>query len=207
MLLDKLSLTEFYDELASKSPAPGGGSVAALSAALAASLGSMVAELTIQKKGYEGVQDQMLSIAKQSKLLQERFIRAIDEDAQSFNDFLAASRLPKISNEDKQIRFKRMQEALQHACEVPYGVAQDAMTLFAIANELINKANRNASSDAAVCAIEARAAVLAAVLNARINLASVKDPLYVQEMEKKLNYLEAQANVLESEILKKSSLS
>ena len=169
MELRDLTVTGFCTETISSSPAPGGGSVAALCGALAASLSGMVCELTIGKKGYEEQEAQMQAILAQAKSL----LLAIDEDSCSFNGYMAALKLPKNTEEEKAIRQAAMQEGLKAAAIVPMHTAELAAKIFPLARFAVERGNKNALSDGLVSAMTARTAVLSALLNVRINLVSI----------------------------------
>lgn len=199
------SVNDFCRELASDSPAPGGGSVAALCAALAAGLSAMVAHLTLNKKGCESVHQLMKDLLDESLQLQAFFLRAIDEDAQSFNRVMSAMKLPKDSDEAKTFRHDQIQKALKEASEVPLRVAEKAIKLFDFSEQLINEGNKNALTDALVCSMTARTAILGACLNVRINLTHLKDEKYVAITKLRLRQLEDLARFKESVILNMTS--
>ena len=144
MELRDLTVTGFCTETISSSPAPGGGSVAALCGALAASLSGMVCELTIGKKGYEEQEAQMQAILAQAKSLQNELLLAIDEDSCSFNGFMAALKLPKNTEEEKTIRQAAMQEGLKAAAIVPMHTAELAAKIFPLARFAVERGNKNA---------------------------------------------------------------
>ncbi len=196
MVMRSLSLEEFTAELGSSSPAPGGGSASALAGALAASLSSMVANLTVGKKGYEDEFEAMKGIAVQAQRLREDLLTLIDTDAESFNEFLRALRLPKDSAQEKLYRTQCMQQALKRSSEIPMQIAQKSFALFPLAHTLLLHGNQNAVTDAAVSVMLARTAVLGALLNVRINLQSIKDESFVADMT-------AQADTLEHEVIEK----
>ena len=181
-MLTDLTLTEFLEKIASHSPVPGGGSIAALSAAIAASLSEMVAHLTIGKKGYEALEEEMQEIAKDAFQYRERLIRTIDKDSNAYNDVMAAFKLPKGTELERNNREGAIQEALINATLVPLDVARDAFKIIELAGKAVKQGNKNAVTDAAVAVMMARTAALSALYNVKINLASIKDTNFVKEV-------------------------
>ena len=170
----------FLDELASSSPAPGGGSVAALAGAVGAALSSMVCNLTRGKQGYEAVQDEINEILKKSEHLREDLTELIDRDTEAFNEVMTALKKPKDTEEQKAQRKNILQTAFTHAAEVPLETARKCLEVLDVAYIVAQKGNTNSISDAAVSALMAQSAVHAAILNIRINLGSIKDDQFVQ---------------------------
>ena len=200
-----LSLSDFTSELASSSPAPGGGSASALAGALSASLSSMVANLTIGKKGYEKHFDEMSEIAGQAQQLRKDLITLIDADSESFNDFLCAMKLPKQTDEEKVIRSQKIQQALKKSSEIPMQIAQKSFLIFDLAEKALSNGNQNAVTDALVSVMLARTAVLGALLNVRINLQSIKDQTFVNQMSKQADLLQHQTEDKERTLLNMKS--
>lgn len=200
-MLKDLSVKDFIYETASDSPAPGGGSIAALSAASSAGLIEMVANLTIGKKGYEQVSDDMEKVKKVAAEYKDKFINYIDEDSDSFNKIMAAFKLPKDTDEQKAERTKHIQQAYKGAATVPLNVGKDAFELLALASEVIKKGNQNAVTDGAVAAMSARTAVHSAFYNVKINLGSIKDEEFVANANKQIKEIEDKVDKLEKEIL------
>lgn len=174
-LLRNLTLVDFANELSSESPAPGGGSVAALCGSLSASLSSMVANLTFGKKGFESVNDTMDEIASRAQKLKDMFMRAIDEDTAAFNKIGEAARLPKDSQENKQLRMQAMELAQKEATLVPLRVLELSLKAVELAEVVAEKGNPNTLSDAGVAALTARTAGDAALYNVLINLPGIAD--------------------------------
>ncbi len=181
MILHEMTIPDFVNELASPSPAPGGGSIAALGGALAAGLASMVGELTRGREKYAAVQDDMVSLCDQGKELAAKLLNLIDEDTEAFNAFMAAMKLPRDTDEQKAARRAAMQEAAKGTAEVPLRT----LALCARAEELaltaVKKGNSNAVTDAATAGQFARAGAVCAAYNVRINLMSIKDAAYVAQ--------------------------
>jgi len=205
-MLKELSVKDFIYETASDSPAPGGGSVAALSAASAAALIEMVANLTLGKKGYEEVTAQMENVKKFAGEYKEKFINYIDEDSDSFNKIMAAFKLPKDTDEQKAERTKVVQEAFKGAATVPLNVGKDAFALLELAKTVVLKGNQNAVTDGAVAAMQARTAVHGAFYNVKINLGSIKDEAFVQNTNSQMKEIEDKVDSIEKEILSKVNL-
>lgn len=205
MSMSLMSLEQFSAELASSSPAPGGGSASALSGAVAASLSSMVANLTVGKKGYEESSEEMIRVAQAADKLRKRLLCLIDIDADSFNDFLAAMKLPKVTDEEKAARSQKIQQALKTSALVPMEIAQISFDIFELAALVLEKGNANAVTDALVSAMLARTAVLGALLNVRINLLSIKDEAFVAVMKAKADVLERSAKEKEAFLLSKAT--
>lgn len=206
MALADLSIKEFLAKTASNSPVPGGGSIAALSAAIAASLSEMVAHLTIGKKGYEALEEEMQDIAKDAFQYRERLIRTIDKDSNAYNDVMAAIKLPKGTEQERNNREGAIQEALINATLVPLDVARDAFKIIELAGKAVKQGNKNAVSDAAVAVMMARTAVLSALYNVKINLASIKDTNFVEEIREEIKHMESEIVNREREILSDVSI-
>jgi len=202
MLVNK-SVVEFVDVTASKEPVPGGGSVAALSGAIAAALGEMVANLTIGKKKYVEVEEEMKEIAEVMAGKRKDFIDFVDEDACSFDDVMKAFKMPKETDEEKAARTAKIQEGTKYAASVPLKVAKAAYGIMDMCEAVVVKGNKSAVTDGAVAAMMARTAVLSALYNTKINLGSIKDEDFVAKMTAEVNELEQNAIRREKEILDK----
>lgn len=187
-MLQNLTVKEFIDELASNSPAPGGGSAAALAAALAGSLGSMVFNLTINKKAYneyeEEIKNSVLKALENTNAVKDEFLNLMEKDAEEFLELMAAFKLPKDTEEEKLYRQNKIDQGYQKALEIPYKVANKAFELYKCIELAARYGNKNAVSDAGVAALLIQTAVESAVLNVKINLSSVKDQEYKLEVEK-----------------------
>lgn len=192
-MLTNQTLNDFLGNLAGSAPVPGGGSVAALNGALAAALAAMVANLTVGKKKYEEVEGLMQSVAREAGGLVAEFAADVDRDSEAYGRVFACFRLPKGTEGEKAARLAAIREATRHAALVPMEVARRACALMPRIAEVARKGNRNAVTDACVAMMSARNAVLAALLNVRANLASLKDD------EAFAAPLEAEADALERE--------
>lgn len=206
MEMKDMTLEVFCATTASNEPAPGGGSVAALAAALAASLTEMVAQLTIGKKGYDEVADEMKAIVPEAAALRAELLDEITRDSTSFNAYMEAMTLPKDTDEQKEVRRNAMQEALKKAAEVPLHVAITAAKIMPMAATMVKKGNSNAVTDGLVAAMMTRTAVLGALLNVKINLGSIKDEAYVAQMNTKIHEIETAIIRDEAAVLAESPL-
>jgi formiminotetrahydrofolate cyclodeaminase len=200
-LLKDLTITEFLEQTASAEPLPGGGCTAALNAALAASLTEMVTNLTIGRKEFQSVEDEMKKIRKTAADLRKKLQNDIDNDAKAYQEVLAAFKLPKNTDSEKKQRSSAIQQAFKTAAKVPLGVARDAIKIMDLAFRAISRGNQNALSDGAVAVLACRAAALAAAYNVKINLGGIKDPDFVEEMTRQIEDLERQVIEKETECL------
>jgi len=173
--LVSMRVDAFVDLLSTASPAPGGGSVAALCGALGSALASMAAALTHGKKGYEAVTDQMLEIGEQAQLLKQAFLDDVDRDTEAFKQVMAAWRLPKKNDEQKAVRDQAIQTATRQATLVPLQVLQRCVQAAALARAAVDQGNVNSISDAGVGALSIRTAAKGAYFNVRINLSGLDD--------------------------------
>ena len=206
MKLADLSIKEFLEKTASGSPVPGGGSIAALSAAIAAGLSEMVANLTIGKKGYEATEKQMKVIKKAAADYRNKLIKDIDRDSDAYNDVLAAFRLPKSYELEENFRKQAIQDAFKKASLVPLDVAKNAFKIIELADGVVKHGNKNAVTDGAVAVMMARTAVLSALYNVKINLASIKDMDFVKRIRKDVTSLENEIEKKERKILSRLSI-
>ena len=181
MLTDK-KVGNFLDELASSSPTPGGGSVAALAGALGAALISMVGNLTIGKKKYEDVEEDIKRIISSSEKLRYELSQLIEEDVKVFNNFMATYKMPKETEDEKKIRAEKIQESLIKAAKVPLRVAYKCLDVLNLSKEVAEKGNINVISDAGVAVLMAEAALGSAILNVKINVRMIKDEKVKEEL-------------------------
>lgn len=200
MLTDQ-KISDFLQQTASGTPVPGGGSVSALSAALGAGLTEMVANLTVGKKKYEAVESEMKEISETAANLRKKLTAEVDNDSNAYQGVLEAFKLPQTTEAEKEQRKRAIQEAMKNAARVPLGVAYDAMQVMDLAERVIKSGNRNAVSDGAVGAMMARTAVRGALLNVKINLVSVNDKNFVEEMLQQADKMERRVQEREKEIL------
>ena len=200
-MLANLKITEYLEKAAAGIAVPGGGSVAALNASLAAGLTEMVANLTIGKKGYETVAEEMNDIAGKAAALREKLTAAIDRDAEAYSEVMAAFKLPKATDQEKGLRSIEIQKAFKHAALVPLEVANHAVEVIDLAGRAVDSGNKNAVTDGLVAAMNARTAALAALYNVKINLGSIEDDEFVKKLTREINDLEQQAKSKEQKIL------
>lgn len=205
MLANK-TIKEFLAATASDAPVPGGGSIAALSAGVSAALVEMVAGLTIGKKGYEEAEAEMKEVKEIAAKATESFVADIDRDADSFDLFMKAMKMPKETDEDKAARSAAMQSAIVEAAEVPLSVAEAAFNFMKYTEVMVVKGNQNAVTDGAVAAMMARTAVKSALYNVQINLGSIKDEAKAAELTAKMNEIGSKVDELEASILAKVNL-
>ena len=201
-MLTKTTLNEFIDVLSSSSPAPGGGSVAALSGAVGAGLVAMVCRLTIGKNGYEEHENLIKSSLEKADFLAKDLLDAVQKDTEAFDSVMAAFAMPKITDEEKEIRKAAIQKAFKGAVSSPEKIAVKCLKILEIADEIVDKCNSNALSDIAVGALEAWAGLQGALLNVRINLPSIKDTEYVNQKQKWAAEITKEGKRLSKEIKK-----
>ncbi|HNT80970.1 MAG TPA: glutamate formimidoyltransferase [Bacteroidia bacterium] len=176
-----LSVKAFVNETASESPAPGGGSVAALLGSMGVALATMVANLSSGKKGWEEQSEYFSDIAVQGQQMKKTLLHLIDEDTNAFNKIMDAFSLPKSNDEEKQIRKKAIQDATRYAIDIPFKTMEEVLKTFNIIEPMIEKGNPNSITDAAVGSLCARAAVLGAYLNVKVNCNGYEDKTFVQQ--------------------------
>ena len=184
----------YLASVAAATPTPGGGSVSALVGALAAALARMVAGLTRDKKGYESVASDLIQVDVKAAAVQEHLLALAEKDAQAYGAVLAAMHLPKGSDAERAARVQAMQGAYRHATEVPLETMEACTDVLELAAVALEKGNRGATTDAAVAILLAEAGLRGAGLNARINLASIRDEAFRTSTEAKLDRLLAQAD-------------
>ncbi len=188
MLIDK-KVSNFLNELASNLPTPGGGSVAALAGALGAALISMVGNLTVGKKKYEDVEEDIKKIISSSEKLRYELSQLIEEDVKVFNNFMATYKMPKETEDEKKKRAEMIQESLIKAAKVPLKVAYKCLDILILSQEAAEKGNVNVVSDAGVAVLMAEAAVESAILNVKINLKMIKDEKTKEEFSSSIQEL------------------
>jgi len=188
MLIDK-KVSNFLNELASNSPTPGGGSVAALAGALGAALISMVGNLTVGKKKYEDVEEEIKRILSSSEKLRYELSQLIEDDVKVFNNFMSTYKMPKETEDEKKVRAEKIQESLIEAAKVPLKVAYKCLDILSLSKEVAEKGNINVVSDAGVAALMAEAALGSAILNVKINLKMIKDEKTKEELSSSIQEL------------------
>ncbi|MBN1108335.1 MAG: glutamate formimidoyltransferase [Bacteroidales bacterium] len=199
-LADK-DLKSFMELTASELPAPGGGSVSAYMGALGTALGTMVANLSAHKRGWDDRWKEFSDWAEKGKTIQNLLLGLVDEDTLAFNRILEAFRLPKSTIEDKESRHEAIQEATRFAVMVPFRIMETAYEAFPLIREMVMKGNPSSVTDAAVGALAIRSCIRGAFLNVRINIAGLDDKIFAGEIVKKGSDLERNAIRYEQEIL------
>jgi glutamate formiminotransferase/formiminotetrahydrofolate cyclodeaminase len=200
--LVKMPLRDFADETASESPAPGGGSIAAYVGALGASLATMVANLSSHKKGWDERWSEFSDWAEKGQSYKEELIKLVDADTRAFNGIMAAFGLSKSTPAEKAIRQQAIQEATKTAIEVPFRVMQVAAASMDLIRAMAMTGNPNSVSDAGVGALCARAGVMGAFMNVRINAGGYEDKAFVAEVIAKGKEIEAATMEAEADILR-----
>ena len=201
MKLVEQRVIDFVAATASKEPTPGGGAIAALTAATGAALAEMVANLTFGKKGYEEVQIEMEELQAKAEAIRERMLELSQADADVFNIFMNALGLPKNTDEEKAERTAAIQQAYKDAALVPFEIGELAYQIFDLAELASRKGNQNLITDGIIAAINARAAVKAAFLNVRINLSGIKDENFVADVSAKMQAIEKDLDAKEAAII------
>jgi glutamate formiminotransferase/formiminotetrahydrofolate cyclodeaminase len=180
--LIKLSLSDFINETASESPAPGGGSVSACMGAMGIALGTMVANLSSHKKGWDDRWEEFSNYAEKGKALQDELSGLIDEDTLAFSQIMEAFSLPKNSSREKEYRKATIQKATLNAIEVPFRTMKTAFEGFELIREMVRIGNPNSVSDAGVGALAIRACIMGAWLNVKINAAALEDKKSIEKI-------------------------
>ncbi|MBP7477622.1 MAG: glutamate formimidoyltransferase, partial [Chitinophagales bacterium] len=197
-----MSLKAFADETASESPAPGGGSIAAYVGSLGIALGTMVANLSAQKKGWESQLNHFSAWAEKGQILKDQLLKLVDEDTRAFNKIMDAFSLPKSNDIEKAHRKSAIQAATVYAIEIPLKVMKKSFEGFELIEEMAKNGNPNSASDAGVGALCARTAVYGAYLNVCINASGLDDKALAGKYIDEAKILLANANAKEIEILK-----
>jgi formiminotetrahydrofolate cyclodeaminase len=196
-----MSVEAFAYAAASRDPVPGGGSVSALAGSLAASLAAMVAALTLKKEAYVDRAPEMRRLHDAAADLQKELLDAVDRDAQSYREVLSAYRLARSTEKERRQRTAAIQAAIRHATEVPLQVAEAALQVLELAGTAVRRGNPDMRTDAGVGALLARSAALGALMNARVNLASLKDRDIADQMQQRTERLWEKVIRMENDIL------
>ncbi|MBE0570068.1 MAG: glutamate formimidoyltransferase [Ignavibacteriaceae bacterium] len=199
--LVEMKLTDFIDEVSRESPAPGGGSIAALAGALGASLSSMVSNLTANKRGSDAVDKILNDAAEECQQIKEALVKAVDEDTNAFNSYMSARRLPNKTAEEKKTREEAMQAGLKQAVMVPLSTAKQSFRAIEIAEAVAKNGNPNSITDVGVGAQSAYTGVLGGIYNVLINLKDIKDQKFVDDMRTTCAELKSKAQKKLSEVL------
>ena len=199
--LINMTLSDFADETASESPAPGGGSISAYLGTLGVALGTMVANLSSHKRGWDAQWKEFSEIASLGQHYKQELIKLVDEDTLAFNMIMDAFSLPKSTEEEKQKRTANIQAATKNAIDIPFKVMETTLKSMDVIKAMAEIGNPNSASDAGVGALCARSAVMGAFLNVKINASGLHDKEYVSAILQKGRILEEKAKALEAEIL------
>ena len=200
--LVNMTLTDFANETASESPAPGGGSIAAYCGAMGVSLGTMVANLSAHKRGWDERWEEFSTWAEKGMEYQNILLDLVDEDTHAFNKIMIAFQLPKDTQAEKEKRKTAIQEATKYAILTPFKVMETAFASMEVMKAMADIGNPNSVTDAAVGALCARTAVMGAFLNVKINCGDCEDKAFVNDILKKGQQLVDDACKMEAEILK-----
>ncbi|MBR6489001.1 MAG: glutamate formimidoyltransferase [Muribaculaceae bacterium] len=195
-----LTVNGFAEETSRESPAPGGGTISAYMGALGASLGTMVANLSSHKPGWDDRWQEFSVWADKGQVIAKELLHLVDEDTEAFNRIMAAFGMPKKTDEDKAARSAAIQDATLYAAQVPLRTMKESMKVFELCRAMVNEGNPNSVSDAGVGVLAARAAVLGAGMNVKINAGSLKDRTVADALIAEANELIAKANQEETEI-------
>ncbi|HNA19127.1 MAG TPA: glutamate formimidoyltransferase [Chitinophagaceae bacterium] len=199
--LVNMKMTAFANETASESPAPGGGSVSAYVGTLGISLGTMVANLSSHKKGWDERWEEFGNWAEKGQAIKDELLKLVDEDTHSFNLIMQAMALPKSTEDEKAVRKNEIQKATKYAIEVPFNVMQLSFDSMTVIKAMAEQGNPNSVTDACVGALCARTAVLGAFMNVKINASGYDDKTFVNEILSKGKEIEKKAIALEAEII------
>ena len=199
--LINMTLSDFADETASESPAPGGGSISAYVGVLGASLAAMVANLSAHKKGWDNRWEEFSEWAEKGQYYKNELLKLVDLDTVAFNKIMEGFSLPKSTDEEKVVREKAIQEATKYAIEIPFKVMQMAHGSLEVIKAMAEIGNPNSVTDAGVAALCARTAVLGAFMNVKINASGYKDKAYTADIIKMGEELERQAMAIEAEVI------
>ncbi len=197
-----MNLQAFADETASESVAPGGGSVSAYVGALGVSLGTMVANLSSHKRGWDERWEEFSKWAEKGQAIKDELIFLVDEDTRAFNRIMDAFGLPKGTDEEKKARKEAIQAATKYAIEVPFRVMETAFKAMDVIEAMVEKGNPTSVTDAGVGALCARTAVIGAYLNVKVNTMDLEDKAFVKEILKKAEEIQLAARKKENEIMK-----
>jgi formiminotetrahydrofolate cyclodeaminase len=196
-----IKIQQYLEELSSSSPTPGGGNVAALSAVLACSLGIMVCNLTIGKKKYADVEEEMKEHLGKLEIAKSDFLKLAEEDNQAFNKVMESFKLPKETDEEKKKRSDKIEQATFEAAVVPSRVIETCRLTIPFINAVAAKGNKNSVSDAGVAASLIRSASEGAFLNVMINCSSLANKTYAEELLKKSEVANEEVKITSENIL------
>lgn len=197
------TLQEYFKELSSNAPTPGGGNVAAICGALSASLAMMVCNLTIGKKKYADVEQEMIGLKEKLEEYQKNFFNLAEKDNEAFNKVMEAFKYPKETDSEKELRSKKIEEATIAAAEIPYDVMKTCSKILPLIKTVIDQGNKNSLSDAGVAALLAGTAATAAYLNVLINCASLSNQTIACEIKKRADILNDEISRTSEQLVKR----
>ncbi|MEJ5349961.1 MAG: cyclodeaminase/cyclohydrolase family protein [Melioribacteraceae bacterium] len=183
------TISEYLTELSSSAPVPGGGNVAAFCGALASCLGIMVCNLTIGKKKYADVENDMISVKEKLNDYKKKFLELAEQDNQAFNNVMEAMKLPKENEEQIEIRSKKIEDATLHAAEIPFEVIKNCSSILPLLKIIIDKGNKNSISDAGVAVSLIKSSAQSAYLNVLINCKSLSNQTIASEIQKSVQVI------------------
>jgi formiminotetrahydrofolate cyclodeaminase len=188
-MLVKLPVEEFSQVLGSNSPAPGGGSVAALSGSLGASLVLMVCNLSIGKEDYEAFQIELVEALNQAQILSDSLLERVDLDTEAFNSVMAAFKMAKQTEDEKKVRSEAIQTGFREAVQSPLAIARECLEVLKLAKNLLGKSNSSALSDLGVASLQAYAGLEGAIMNVKINIPSIRDENFTTDTSREISTL------------------
>jgi glutamate formiminotransferase/formiminotetrahydrofolate cyclodeaminase len=196
-----MNLREFANETAGESPAPGGGSIAAYVGALGVSLGTMVANLSAHKRGWDDKWEMYSDWAVKGEAYRKELLHLVDEDTNAFNKIIDGFRMPKDSNEEKEARKQAIEEATIYATEIPFQVMETSFNSMEVMQAMIKDGLQNSLSDGGVGVLCAKAAVLGAYFNVKINAKDIKDRVFAEDILTKAENIYQQTLKIETEVI------
>jgi len=188
-MLVKLPVEEFSRVLGSNSPTPGGGSVAALSGSLGASLVSMVCNLSIDKADYEAFRVELVEALNQAQILSGSLLERVDLDTEAFNSVMTAFKMAKQTEDEKKARSEAIQTGFKHAIHSPLGIARECLEVLKLTKNLLGKSNASALSDLGVASLQAYAGLEGAIMNVKINIPSIRDENFTTDTSREISAL------------------
>jgi glutamate formiminotransferase/formiminotetrahydrofolate cyclodeaminase len=200
-----MTLSSFVWETSSESPAPGGGSISAAMGAMGAALGTMVANLSSHKRGWDDRWEEFAGWAEKGAQMQKRLLDLVDEDTEAFNAIMKAFEMPKGSEEEKAARSAAVEEATKNASLVPLTVMKEAFKIFELLDEMVRKGNPNSVTDAAVGVLATRACIRGAYLNVRVNVSGLKDRVFADKLIAEGREIEGNAAAIEDKVISSAS--
>jgi formiminotetrahydrofolate cyclodeaminase len=199
-MLMEMTVKEFLSLLSSDAPAPGGGSAAALNGALAAALLTMVCRLSIGRKELDEYEDELLSVLEQAEKIRNELSELVDRDTEAFNQVMDAYKMPKITDQEKAARDTAIQDAFRTAIEVPLEVARQCCLILRLTVSISQKSNSNTASDLGVSAQCSYGATLGGLMNAEINIPTIKNSAYASKVIDETRQIREKAESLKLEM-------